>query len=154
MRDPDLKKRLADFDLIDAPGHLLRRNHQRSYEIFSRHVGDDVTRQQMALLIALAKNAGASQRDLVEATGIDKSTLKEMIGRMIVKGWIERSRDPRDSRAWTMDITAEGEALVTERMDAVKAAQQEIISPLSAEQQRRLIDALRTLLGLGKVADR
>lgn len=150
MRDLNLKQRLADFELLDAPGHLLRRNHQRSYEIFARHVGDDVTRQQIALLIALARHSGASQRDLVDATGIDKSTLKEMIGRMVGKGWIKRARDPKDSRAWTMDITPEGEALLAERIDAVEAAQREIISPLSDDDQRLLISTLRTLLGLEK----
>jgi len=76
MDKRELNKRLAAFDLLEVPGHLLRRNHQRSYEIFTRVVGDDVTRQQMALLIALAKRESASQRDLVDATGIDKSTLK------------------------------------------------------------------------------
>lgn len=147
MRDPKLKQRLAEFNLLDAPGHLLRRNHQRSYEIFSRHVGDDVTLQQIALLIALAKQPGASQRDLVDATAIDKSTLKEMIGRIVGKGWIKRARDPKDSRAWTMDITPEGEALVAERIDAVEAAQREITSPLPEEQQQLLLHTLRTLLG-------
>lgn len=153
VSEGNLKHRLANFDLLDAPGHLLRRNHQRSYEIFTRHVGDDVTRQQIGLLIVLAKRSGVSQRELVDATGFDKSTLKEMIGRMVAKGWIKRARDPKDSRAWTMDITPQGEALVAERIDAVEAAQREIIAPLTADQQVFLIDALRKLLGLERSGD-
>lgn len=153
MRDSDLKYRLAGFSLLDAPGHLLRRNHQRSCEIFARHVGEDVTRQQIALLIALARHAGVSQRDLVELTGIDKSTLKEMLGRMVAKGWVRRTRDPQDSRAWAMDITDEGAGLLAARMDAVAAAQREIVAPLPPEQRQWFLDALRTLLGLETDAD-
>ncbi len=147
MNDPELQRRLADFSLLDAPGHLLRRNHQRSYEIFTRHVGDDVTRQQIALLIALAKNPGASQRELVEATGIDKSTLKEMLGRMVARQWVERERDPEDNRAWTMRITPGGEALLVERIDAVSAAQREILAPLDEMERAAFLRCLRVLIG-------
>lgn len=147
MDDPELRRRLSEFNLLDAPGHLLRRNHQRSYEIFARHVGDDVTRQQIALLIALAKKPGASQRDLVDATGIDKSTLKEMLGRMVAREWVTRERDPEDNRAWTMRITPSGEALLAERIAAVSAAQQEILSPLGEADRRDFLRCLRVLIG-------
>lgn len=139
---------MANFDLLDAPGHLLRRNHQRSYEIFTRVVGDEVTRQQMAMLIALAKRSGASQRDLVEATGIDKSTLKEMLGRMVTKGWVSRSKDPNDSRAWTMRVTAAGEAVIAGKLDAVEAAQEEIVAPLPDQYRAVFLQSLRILVGL------
>jgi DNA-binding MarR family transcriptional regulator len=144
----DLEQRLSGFNLLDAPGHLLRRNHQRSYEIFARHVGDDVTRQQIALLIALARAPGASQRELVEATGIDKSTLKEMLGRMVKRHWVVRERDPKDSRAWTMRITPEGAALLAERIDAVVAAQREIVAPLPEADRAIFLRSLRILIGL------
>ncbi len=145
--DPELRRRLAEFNLLDAPGHLLRRNHQRSYEIFACHVGDDVTRQQIALLIALAKNPGASQRELVEATGIDKSTLKEMLGRMVARDWVVRERDPEDNRAWTMRLAPGGEALLADRIGAVSAAQREILAPLSEEDRASFVRCLRVLIG-------
>lgn len=153
MKNTDLQSRLAGFSLLDAPGHLLRRNHQRSYEIFTRHVGDDVTRQQIALLIALAKNPGASQRTLVEATAIDKSTLKEMLGRMVAREWVMRERDPEDNRAWTMRITPDGEALLAGRIDAVSAAQREILSPLSEADQATFLRCLRILIGHESAVD-
>jgi len=150
--DPELRRRLAEFNLLDAPGHLLRRNHQRSYEIFARHVGDDVTRQQIALLIALAKNPGASQRELVEATGIDKSTLKEMLGRMVARDWVKRERDPEDNRAWTMRITPGGEALLADRIAAVAAAQREILAPLEEADRTIFLRCLRVLIGHEEMA--
>lgn len=152
MNTSELKKRLENFSLQDAPGHLLRRNHQRSYEIFTRIVGDDVTRQQMALLITLAKRPGSSQRDLVDTTGIDKSTLKEMINRLVAKGWMSRERDDRDSRAWTMQITPLGEEVITARLDAVEKAQEEIVAPLPDEYRAVFLQCLRILAGLEKDA--
>ena len=142
-----LRQRLSQFDLLNAPGYLLRRNHQRSLEIFVRHVGADVTRQQVALLITLAKNPGASQRKLVETMGIDKSTLKEMLERMVARGWVKRSRDPGDKRAWMMVITPGGEALLAERIQSVAAAQQEILSALPEEDRAVFLRCLRLLIG-------
>ncbi|KQX19522.1 MULTISPECIES: MarR family winged helix-turn-helix transcriptional regulator [unclassified Sphingomonas] len=147
MAKDKLPSALARFDLLAAPGHLLRRNHQRSFDIFSRHVGNDLTRQQFALMLALGQRPGASQRDLVEATGIDKSTLKEMLGRLVKRGWVERERDPRDSRAWTMDLTAEGTALLLDNLARVQDAQREILAPLSPDDQATLLRLLRILLG-------
>ncbi|HEX7784468.1 MAG TPA: MarR family transcriptional regulator [Sphingobium sp.] len=141
-----LRSLVTEFDLLNAPGHLLRRNHQRSYEIFARHVGDDVTRQQIALLIALTKRPGASQREIVEATGIDKSTLKEMLGRMVSRGWVQRERDPIDKRAWTMALTAGGRLLLAERLHAVEAAQREIVAPLTEEHRATFLRILRILI--------
>lgn len=144
-RDLDL---LAGVRLADTPGHLLRRNHQRSYEIFSRLVGDDVTRQQMALLISLHQTPGASQRTLVELTGFDRATIAEMVGRMIERGWVERRRDQNDGRAWTMNITDAGRDVVLERIRQTVAVQEEILAPLPEPDREHFLRCLRILLGL------
>lgn len=141
---------VRSFRLIDAPGHLLRRNHQRSYEIFARLVGDDITRQQVALLVALEQNQGASQNQLVAATGLDKSTLKEMLGRMVANGWVARARDPNDRRAWTIRLTKEGKRLLEDRLPDVVRAQSEILEPLPPALRPVFIDCLKILLGLDR----
>ena len=141
---------LTDFDLLTAPGHLLRRNHQRSFEIFARVVGDDVTRQQVALLIALSQNPGASQNFLVELTGFDKSTLKEMLGRMVVKGWVRRARDPGDQRAWRLFNTPEGARQLSARMARVAEAQRQILAPLPPALRLAFLRCLQILIGIEK----
>lgn len=137
---------LADFDLLSAPGHLLRRAHQRSYELFTKRVGATVTRQQFALLLSLAQRPGASQRELVDATGMDKSTLKEMLERMVARGWVLRERDPSDSRAWTMLMTVQGRELLNELIPLVAAVQRDILAPLPEEDRPVFMRLLRTLI--------
>ncbi len=153
MKEKDALKKLQQFALLSAPGHLLRRNHQRSVDIFTRAVGDDVTRQQIGTLLALHRKPGASQRDLVDATGIDKSTLKEMLGRLVERGWVRRERDSNDSRAWTMHLTPEGLGLLVERIDKVEAAQREILAPLPVRDRVIFLRYLRKLTGLGSRTD-
>ncbi|HUA25015.1 MAG TPA: MarR family transcriptional regulator [Steroidobacteraceae bacterium] len=153
MKEKDALRKLKRFDLLSAPGHLLRRNHQRSLDIFTRTVGDDVTRQQIGTLLALHRKPGASQRDLVDATGIDKSTLKEMLGRLVERGWVRRERDSNDSRAWTMQLTPAGLSLLVERIDKVEAAQREILAPLPVRDRVIFLRYLRKLAGLGSGTD-
>lgn len=148
MKGDDQAAMADGFRLRRSPGNLLRRNHQRSYEIFSDHVGADVTRQQIAVLIALRQAPGASQRALVDATGIDKSTLKEMTGRMIDAGWLTKERDANDARAWTFSLTPAGDAFLLERIERVTAAQEAILAPLPAELRPVFLRCLRLLLGL------
>lgn len=139
-------ERLLAFNLPAAPGHLLRRNHQRSLDLFTKHVGTELTRQQFALMLALGQRPGASQRDIVDATGIDKSTIKEMLGRMVARGWIKRARDTSDARAWTLELTPKGLELVLDLLPKVERAQRDILAPLSATDRETLLRCLRLLL--------
>ena len=144
---------LSQIRLLDTPGHLLRRNHQRSYEIFAAIVGNDVTRQQMALLIALHQNPGATQNTIVAATGFDRATIKEMLGRLVTRGWVARSRDLNDGRAWTMHLTQAGYEMLLSRIKGTIAAQQQILAPLPLELRPIFIRCLRILLGLEPAAE-
>ena len=146
----DIAAELSAFNLLYAPGHLLRRNHQRSYELFSRRAGEVLTRQQAALLIALAQRPGASQSELVGETGMDKSTLKELLGRMSARGLVHRERDPLDSRAWKLQIAPEGSRLLADLLPRIEAAQRDILAPLPEADRPIFIRMLRTLIGVEK----
>ena len=75
------------FRLSASPSHLLRRADQFAAEIFMKAgLTDGVTLRQTVLLAAIAEPEGASQSDLVRATGIDRSTLAEMMLRMEKQG--------------------------------------------------------------------
>ncbi len=67
--------------------------------IFTRGNGArELTKQQYTLLAALEHNDGASQTVLVEITGIDRSTLAEMVRRMLEKACC-RGSGPRKTSA-------------------------------------------------------
>ncbi len=74
---------LVDGMALDlVPGHLLRRCQQRAVDLFAAAMGKDgPTPRQFALLLCLAQNPGISQTALVARSGIDRSTLAEMLRR-------------------------------------------------------------------------
>ena len=97
------------FELAEAPSHLIRRCQQFYGDLYAREVGArELTKQQFTVLAALEHNDGVSQTALVEITGIDRSTLAEMVRRMLEKGLLSRERTEEDQRANAVAITASG----------------------------------------------
>ncbi|MCK5744571.1 MAG: MarR family transcriptional regulator, partial [Oricola sp.] len=75
------------YSLKNSPGHLLRRAQQYAHDLYSTEVGaSGPTPRQYEVLHVVAANDGLSQTDLVRHTGIDRSTLADMIARMMKKG--------------------------------------------------------------------
>ncbi len=97
------------FDLQTSPGHLLRRAQQYANDLYTQEVGPDgLTPRQFAVLHAVELHEGLSQTQLVRETGIDRSTLADMISRMLRKDLLARKRTEDDARANAVRITPAG----------------------------------------------
>ena len=73
--------------LESSPIHLLHRACQCAGDIFQREIDErELTPRQYAILLTVSQNEGLSQTHLVEKTGIDRSTLADVVRRMLKKG--------------------------------------------------------------------
>ena len=144
-------KRGPVFRLSESPSHLLRRAEQFAAEIFLKaDIPDGVTLRQSVLLAAIAEADGASQSDLVSATGVDRSTLAEMMARMEQKGFIVRAAAEDDGRAKSVSLTAEGRRRLEGALPAMREVDRALLAALPASQR----PAFRaTLLALAEAAD-
>ena len=72
--------KIAVTSLEQSPSHLLHRALQLALDLYAVETGPGaVTQRQYAVLAAVAEHEGLTQTDLVRATGIDRSTLADMI---------------------------------------------------------------------------
>jgi DNA-binding MarR family transcriptional regulator len=107
-------------------GARLRQAGQFYTEAFTKALPlpDGVTESQYEVLSAVATYAPCSQTDLVAATGIDRSTLADVVRRLVRRGLLKRHRTKRDRRAYAVDLTADGRkacakaGAVVEKLDA------------------------------------
>ena len=100
---------------------------------FSRETStNDLTKQQFTVLAAVEQNEGISQTDLVGLTGIDRSTLAEMIRRMIDKGLLDRERTESDQRANAVRIAAAGKKALRAARTANERVERALLASLSA----------------------
>lgn len=136
---------MASFDLRKSPGHLLRRAQQYSNDLYAKEVGGDgPTPRQFEVLHVVAQREGLSQTDLVRETGIDRSTLADMIARMIKKGHLSRARTKEDARANAVSITSAGRRVLSGAMAAVQRSEAQTLNVLPASQRGGMMKALQT----------
>jgi MarR family transcriptional regulator, lower aerobic nicotinate degradation pathway regulator len=119
------------FNLDNSPAHLLRRATQYANDIYANEVGEEaLTARQFAVLLTVDSHEGLSQTDLVNMTGIDRSTLADMIGRMLKKDLLRRRRTDDDARANSVSITSSGKRALSSVLNRVKKAEEKVLSPL------------------------
>lgn len=70
--------------------------------------GCDVTADQFVVLSALARGDALTQRELVDRTSSDPSTLRAMLVLLEAKGLVERQPHPSDRRARSVRLSRRG----------------------------------------------
>ena len=130
------------FDLAVAPSHLIRRCQQYFGDLYAREASGELTKQQFTVLAALENNEGVSQTALVEITGIDRSTLAEMVRRMLEKGLLSRERTEEDQRANAVAITASGRKALRSARSAADRAERALLDALPPPERTRFVKAL------------
>lgn len=141
------RKANGGFDLSQSPSHLLRRCVQYANDLFSREPGaSDLTKQQFTVLAAVEQNEGISQTDLVGITGIDRSTLAEMIRRMIEKGLLDRERTESDQRANAVRMAAGGKRALRTARTASERVERTLLAGLSAADRQRFLKMLSAVV--------
>jgi DNA-binding MarR family transcriptional regulator len=134
------------FDLSQSPGHLLHRAQQFASERFSAAMGEaKLTPRQFAVLSATSAEEGLTQTQLVKSTGIDRSTLAELVSRMVRTGMLERRKLPEDARANAVHLTADGRAALAAATAGAGEADRAILSALPKNKRASFLETLRRI---------
>lgn len=141
------RKSANGFDLSQSPSHLLRRCVQYANDLFAHEpTASALTKQQFTVLVAVEQNEGVSQSDLVTLTGIDRSTLAEMIRRMIDKGLLTRERTDSDQRANSVRLAAGGRKALRGARAASDRVERALLSALPAADRAKFSRMLTTIV--------
>jgi MarR family transcriptional regulator, temperature-dependent positive regulator of motility len=137
----------ASSRLERSPLHLLHRAGQCAAEIFQTELGSgDLTPRQFAVLVTVSQNEGLSQTHLVERTGIDRSTLADIVRRMLKKGLLQRRRTREDARAYAVKLTEEGSRVLKSAEPLARRVDERILSGLPAGQRDRMVQDLNAIV--------
>lgn len=126
--------------------HLLHRALQMALDYHSEAAGPGaITQRQYTVLAAAAAQDGLTQNDLVRATGIDRSTLADLVARMLVKGLLVRERSATDARANSVRLSDAGRTALAAGAMPATAADSRLLGSLSAKKRDGFLKALATL---------
>ncbi len=133
--------------LAASATHLLHRSLQLAQDFHAEAAGPTgLTQRQYTLLAAAGLADGQTQNDLVRATGIDRSTLAELVSRMLAKGLLERERSATDARANTVRLSAAGVAALAEAAGPAASADGRLLTLLSPKKRESLVKLLTALI--------
>ncbi len=108
----------------------------------------DLGPKQVVLMMELARTEPTSQAELARATMTDPAATSRAVQTLITQGWVRRTRNEKDQRALTVEMTAAGRA-ASKRIEAVyQKANRQVFSRLD---ERDLRDFRRIA---GKVLER
>ena len=139
------------MDRIEMAGHLIRRLHQQSTQVFQSETlaaGFELTSVQFAALDAVAAQSGIDQASLAAAISFDRATIGGVIDRLELKGLVQREVSEADRRARCLRLTPAGRRLLAAVRPVVEALQAQILAPLTARERPTFEALARKALGL------
>src|SRR5215510_1938047 len=140
-------KREAADRLSRSPIHLLHRAGQCAGDIFQAEMKiEGLTPRQLAVLMTVSQNEGLSQTGLVERTGIDRSTLADIVRRMQRKGLLQRRRTKEDARAYAVKLTEEGRRVLRAADPAAKRVDERILQGVPGQQREQFMNELQSIV--------
>ncbi|MBZ4019097.1 MarR family winged helix-turn-helix transcriptional regulator [Streptomyces purpurogeneiscleroticus] len=138
---------MAAVDLNTHPGHLARRLQQAHSLLWGAMVSEEITSPQFAVLNALVEKPDIDQRTLSEHVHLDRSTIADVVARLVRRDLVERVRDPHDGRRNVLKLSDEGARLHRKLVTRTTRMNRVFLAPLDEGEQETLLRLI------GRVAD-
>jgi DNA-binding MarR family transcriptional regulator len=123
--------------------HLLKRAVQYSVHRYVEEVGKEgLTHRQFTVLSAVDAHDGKSQTELVKITGIDRSTLADLVARLMAQGYLQRRRTKEDARTNSIKLTPNGKKMLKSAQGGADDVDKAMLGMLSASDRKMIVDAL------------
>lgn len=105
-----------------------------------------VRRWHYAILATLADTGPSAQADISRQLGVDRGDLVTLLNDLEESGWVSRAPDPKDRRRNSVSLTRSGRAALRRFDRLVLAADDELLSPLSAADRKQLLSLLERVV--------
>ena len=132
-----------------SPVHLLHRASQVVEDVFAAEVKmERLTPRQLLVLMTVAQNEGLSQTGIVDRTGIDRSTLADLVARLKRKGLLQRRRTKEDARAYAVTLTGEGRRVLGAVTPLAKRVDRRVLDTLPGNRREEFLTALASIVSM------
>jgi DNA-binding MarR family transcriptional regulator len=120
-----------ELALHKLPGYLIRRLDSRAASLYEQFTGQtDLTPRQFGVLLTLFQGGALAQTELGNRLHLDRSTLGEMLQRMVERKLVDRRAHERDRRAVEVVLTRAGKQALLKTVEQAFSAQEALLAPL------------------------
>jgi len=133
------------YVLDDQAGFLMRVAMQRHTSIFTSRMVEGLTQTQFAALAKLYEVGPCSQNYLGRLIYLDAATIKGVVDRLHLRGFVTALNDPKDRRRRAVALTERGRTATEAAMTVASEITAATLGPLTADEQRQITKLLRKL---------
>lgn len=133
------------YVLDDQGGFLMRVAMQRHTSIFTSRMIEGLTQTQFAALAKLYEVGPCSQNHLGRLIYLDAATIKGVVDRLHLRGFVTALNDPKDRRRRAVSLTDRGRQVTEAAMLVAAEITAATLAPLTADEQRQIAKLLRKL---------
>ena len=133
------------YVLDDQAGFLMRVAMQRHTSIFTSRMVEGLTQTQFAALAKLYEVGPCSQNYLGRLIYLDAATIKGVVDRLHLRGFVTALNDPKDRRRRAVALTERGRTVTEAAMTVASEITAATLGPLTADEQRQIAKLLRKL---------
>jgi MarR family transcriptional regulator, lower aerobic nicotinate degradation pathway regulator len=135
----------SDYVLDAQVGFLMRVAMQRHTSIFMSTMIEDLTQTQFAVMAKLHEVGPCSQNHLGRLVYLDAATIKGVVDRLGLRGFVTTGSDPNDRRRRAVSLTDNGARIMEEAIRVASEITTKTLRPLTADEQRTLTRLLKKL---------
>lgn len=106
----------------------------------------DIHVRDLGVLLVIDRFEPASQQQLAERMGVDRTTMVAIVDALEAKGIIARRPDAEDRRRNLIELTPTGQNILRQATAASDAAEAKLLAPLSPEEGKQLRNLLARVL--------
>ena len=133
--------------LVRNTGYLISRLGVYASRHFSERIESlGLTPRMWGALNVLDAEPAMSQQQLGRLIDMDPSSMVSTIDELESRGMVERRRHPSDRRVHALHITDDGRETLERGRSLARAAQNELLAPLSADERQELHGLLLRLV--------
>jgi DNA-binding MarR family transcriptional regulator len=137
----------APTSITPSAIHLLHRAGQCADDLFSAEIDSSQLTPRQYIVLKSAADAGeASQTALVEATGIDRSTVADIVRRLVERGLLQRERTKHDARMYAVQVTAAGRNALNQADPTRQACENRLLQAVPAKDRETFLRSLQTII--------
>ena len=142
-----MAKKIRDFNSTASTLHMLHRASQIADELYAQNIGmSNITARQHIVLSIVANEDNPSQTDICDRSGIDRSTLADIVRRLVNRGLLARKRTREDARMYAVRITEAGQKALEETARAAQNTDKAVLGALTPSQRGDFETALKLII--------
>ena len=120
----------------------------RGWTHFAKSTG--LSMSQFSILMQLHHKGPCGMSEISERFDVTPAAASQLVDKLVQSGYLERDEDPSDRRAKLLKLSPNGVKLVEQGMNERHRWMDEITKNLSADEQKKVIEALDILTNAAK----